>query len=493
MDLSVEADKSQGFDGRLMPAEEALEILRKTDRPVIVDLDETLFLRNSTEEFIALARPALLAEFLLRCLDRLRPWRLRPWRWFGGDSCRDTWRILLISLFFPWTYALWRRECALQVARYVNAPLRDVLTKVPGPVIIASNGYRRLIRPMLPHLGLPNATLIACDIRRIPHRRDGKMALVSPHLAPGFLAQSVVVTDSMNDRELLERCAVPCLVVWESAEFRPAFKKNRVYLPGDYTHKVKRPNIGARYEYIRETGVMWVIAGLSSDSWGVASLTGLVLLFLSMWCVYDAGYYDNDRCALQFEDDPALTAEALAFNDPWFETKTWVTAAVTGFAGVFLLGGQNSPVLFLVWAGTLLALQATYWLYNRIDKDTRIWLYLPLQGFRFAGFAGVVALGPVGWAICLSLMIPPWMAYVIYRHGRAGGVTNWPTTPVRAFRLVIFCTLLVPVVMLGGLAAIWTWATPVALAWFGYLAFAFDGKKIFARARRLDRPRLGAG
>jgi len=492
MNLPSRAAGTEAFDGSPMPAGEALDILRDTDRPVIVDLDETLFLRNSTEEFIALARPALLAELLLRLLDMLRPWHLRPWRWFGGDASRDTWRVGLVLLLFPWTMRRWRRLCATEVAQHVNRPLRDALAAVPGPVVIASNGYERLIRPMLPYLSLPQATLIACRLRRVSHRRDGKSALVEPHLAAAVVSRSVVVTDSLSDRALLERCAVPCLVVWPDAEFRPAFPRDRFYLPGDYTDKVKRPRIGARQEFVRETGVIWLIAGLSADLPGVAGLAGLALLFLSLWCVYDAGYHENDRCALRFEEDPALTAEALAFEDRRFELKVWLAAAATGGAGILLLGGWERPGLFLIWAATLLALRGVYWFYNRIDKDTRVWPYLLLQGFRFAGFAGVVAPGPVGWAVCLSVMIPAWMVYVVYRQGRASGAKGWPQLPVRAFRLVLFCVLLVPVAALGGGAVLWNWATPAALAWLGLLALWFDGRPIRQRFRRLDRPRRQA-
>ena len=43
--------------------------------PVLLDFDETLYLRNSTEDFIDCARPAVLALLVLRLLDFIRPWR----------------------------------------------------------------------------------------------------------------------------------------------------------------------------------------------------------------------------------------------------------------------------------------------------------------------------------------------------------------------------------------------------------------------------------
>ena len=54
----------------------ALEAVRAYEGPLLIDLDETLYLRNSTEDFIDCARPGLLALLLLRVLDVLKPWRL---------------------------------------------------------------------------------------------------------------------------------------------------------------------------------------------------------------------------------------------------------------------------------------------------------------------------------------------------------------------------------------------------------------------------------
>src|SRR5215468_910271 len=70
----------------------ALAAVRAHDGPVIVDLDETLYLYNSTEDFIDCAWPGLLALLLLRLLDVLKPWRLT-----GGIDTRDTWRVCAIS------------------------------------------------------------------------------------------------------------------------------------------------------------------------------------------------------------------------------------------------------------------------------------------------------------------------------------------------------------------------------------------------------------
>src|SRR6516162_5646045 len=81
--------------------EAALAAVRAHEGPILVDFDETLYLRNSTENFIDCARPGLLALLLLRVLGVLKPWRLT-----GGNNTQDTWRVCVVSIFLPWTF--WR-------------------------------------------------------------------------------------------------------------------------------------------------------------------------------------------------------------------------------------------------------------------------------------------------------------------------------------------------------------------------------------------------
>ena len=51
---------------------------RHHDGLAVVDLDETLYLRNSTEHFVALAAPGFAPALVLRLLDTVA-----PRRWFG--------------------------------------------------------------------------------------------------------------------------------------------------------------------------------------------------------------------------------------------------------------------------------------------------------------------------------------------------------------------------------------------------------------------------
>ena len=83
--------------------------------PLMLDLDETLYLRNSTEDFIDTAVPGPLAWMMLKLLDVLKPWRFT-----GGWVTRDVWRVRMILLFFPWTMMRWRSRVQQLAERHGN-------------------------------------------------------------------------------------------------------------------------------------------------------------------------------------------------------------------------------------------------------------------------------------------------------------------------------------------------------------------------------------
>jgi hypothetical protein len=135
----------------------ALEAVRAHEGPLLVDLDETLYLRNSTEDFIDCARPGLLALLLLRVLDVLKPWRLT-----GGINTRDTWRVCAISTFFPWTPWRWRAKVPFFAQRYLNQELKAALeARAQAPPIIVTTGFRSIVAPLLAAMGFADAPLIA--------------------------------------------------------------------------------------------------------------------------------------------------------------------------------------------------------------------------------------------------------------------------------------------------------------------------------------------
>jgi hypothetical protein len=447
--------------------------------PVFVDLDETLYLRNSTEEFIGLATPNILAAYALRLLDLARPWRV-----IGGPKCRDNFRILFILIFFPWAYWRWQRYCAQRASSKVNVQLRDTLHGTPNQIIIASNGYKLLIQPMISALELPNATLVCCHLLRLNHRRDGKLALLSTSHGQELIAKSLVITDSYSDADLLRACKSPCLTLWKDAAFEKAFN-GLVYLPGDYLSKVKRPKRGVMRNLVMYDLLPWILVGLSA-SINFYNFVGLIALFFSMWSVYEIGYFDNDRCAVKFESDPNLTPEAQKFVNRSFEAKAWITALALGALGVWLVHPIDFFVNFAIWVAVLLALFGTYWLYNRIDKSSRVWLYPVLQLFRFGALLAIVAVTPIAYAAIFAQLFSRWMHYIIYRYQRSTGATGWPKIATDSIRLMFFLLLMVPVLLSKNWAVFLSTASLCSVI-FVYAAWKYDFKTIARAFHRLDK------
>lgn len=459
---------------------EALALASSHEGPAIVDLDETLYLRNSTEQLIALATPGIVAAYLLRVLDIVA-----PWRWTGGWDCRDNWRLLLVLCLFPWTLGRWRRFCRDQASSFVNVPLRDALSG-RSDLIVASNGYRRVIVPLMRSFDLPEARLICCDLRRFSHRTGGKLKLVREHLTEQEITSSTVITDSIKDAPLLAVCRAPCLTVWQEARFEEALY-GRAYLPGDYLTKWKRPRQRAMRMLVKEDLIPWILAGLGTQL-SVQQAAALFVLFFSMWCFYDFGYYDNDQCALKYEEDGMFTPEAQALVAHGLPLQMVVMGSILGVLGVMLVEAPAGPLIAGgAWFAGMAVLTLVYRWYNRIDKNSRVWVYLLLQAFRCGALFLVVPATAVGYALAGSQMIARWIDYDVYRYlRRVNGKADWPLRPRRMTRLFILVMLLMPLVLTGKWEAFWVPAT-LGILLFVADALYWDWKSIRNLYRRIDR------
>ena len=198
--LSNKSHTTSGYDA---PPEAALAAIPAHDGPLLIDLDETLYLRNSTEDFIDCARPALLALLLLRVLDILKPWRL------AGRDTRDNWRVCAIAVLLPWTQWRWRAQARRLAAANTNQPLKAALDALPRQPIILTTGFRPIVTPLLAEMGFAGAKIIAARLCCFADRRDGKLQLASAALGTETIDRCLAVTDSMADLDLLDRCAPP--------------------------------------------------------------------------------------------------------------------------------------------------------------------------------------------------------------------------------------------------------------------------------------------
>ncbi len=439
--------------------EQALYALKTHSGTAIIDLDETLYLRNSTEDFIDCARPALLALLLTTLLELIK-----PWRWTGGEVTRDVWRVSAIRLFFPWTSWLWRRRVAQLASQFTNQPLHAALCDKPADtVVIATAGFRFIVTPLLAAMQMQHALLIATRSSGFADRRHGKLALVKARLGEARVHESLVLTDSMDDLSLLRECTIPLLTRWPGAYYRHALRN--VYLPSQYLREVKRP--GQRYIWrgiLQEDFAFWVLSTWQLSQAPLQTLCGLSLLLFSFWCIYERGYVDNDLIATRYESDPQLgdaSARAAVSTPP---IQPWIWALVTGAAACLTLYPDDLIVTalhFLEWTSALVFTYLLFKLYNRATKLNRVWLFPLLQLARSCIFVVLVPISLIGAMALSAHTLSRWLPYILYRLSE----NKWPDLKLQLIRLAFFTVLLLLATFAQGLEIIKHPAVFALLLW----------------------------
>ena len=439
------------------PPDVALAAVLVHDGPVLVDFDETLYLRNSTEDFIDCAQPAFLASLLLRVLDVLVPWRLT-----GGIDTRDIWRVCAISTLFPWTHWRWRARIAVLAKHYVNHELKTALKARAQQPVILTAGFMSIVAPLSAAMGFADARLIAARLYSFADRRDGKLRMAVRELGAETVRRSLVVTDSVNDLDVLQNCERPLRTVWPRARYCRAFSS--VYLPGEYISKIKRP--GGHYiirGILQEDFFFWLLSSIGVAINPIAYPVGLLLLLLSFWAIYERGYVDNDLIAFRHEADPQLSE---AFGNVPVATpiiEPWIWALVAGGAGTAVLRPDGIGFIdhFACWVAVLILTHGCFLLYNRLDKMTRVWLYPLLQLARSAAFTVVVPTEPAGAVALGAHMLSRWVPYQVYRLSSS----EWPDTRPELIRLVMFVVLSLMITCALGPSVLLTWTALALLSW----------------------------
>jgi hypothetical protein len=446
--------------------------------PLLIDFDETLYLRNSTEDFIDCARPGLLALVLLRLLDVLKPWLLT-----GGTDTRDTWRVCVLSVFFPWVRWRWRAKVAIFAERYVNGNLKAALKTRTQPPVVLTTGFKFTVKPLLDAMGFADAPLIATRMYSFADRRNGKLRMAMRELGADMVARSLVLTDSVNDLELLQCCARPLRTLWPQARYRRAL--GDVYLPGEYISKIKQP--GGRYIFrgvLQGDFAFWLLSSIGLSANGAVHVVGLLLLLLSFWAIYERGYVDNDLVAARHEADPKLSATFFSVGVATPPVQPWIWALLAGGTGVAVLHPDRIAfvVHFASWVAVLISTYACFVFYNRLDKMTRVWLYPFLQFARSGAFLVIVPIEPAGGAALGAHVLSRWMPYLLYRLNSA---RCWPETRPELVRLISFVLLSLMIVCSLGLSSLVTWSALALLLWNAFTA-RHAIYVVFTSARRLD-------
>ena len=430
--------------------------------PLIADFDETLYLRNSTADFLATAWPGPLVHLLILLLNRLR-----PWRWSGGIATRDNWRVGLILVLLPWSLPRWRRRATALAEQARNQDLLKALERNRSNLTIATLGYRCIVSPLVAAMGLADRPLVAMRVWHFSDRKNGKLAMTEQALGRPRVRQSMVVTDSLDDQDLLQACAAPLHVVWPGADL--ATSESNFYYPGRYIRHIKHPGRSFIYRsIIHDELSVWILASVALAATPVTHVIGLIFLSLSFWAIYECGYADNDRIAERFESDPQLTDQFFSQPIRFPTWQPWIWAAGAGTLALFLLRWPAAPVPLdaVIWAGVLSLTFGWFRLYNRLDKGTRVWLFAGLQLLRSCSFIALVPVSLTGSAALLSHVLARWVPYYTYRATR----TRFDAPQVSMTRLLIFMLIAAAIGVAQGWAEIMTPTGLVLLVWFLFKA-----------------------
>ena len=452
------------------------------DTPIIVDFDETLFLRNSTAEYLNSLQPRLIGLILLRAITFIQPWKLLI-KTNNSAKVRDWFLVFLTTLLMPWNLILWQNKARQMAKQYNNYELTKEFNQNPNAeIIIASLGFNFIIYPILRWMPVNYTHLIGCRFwQGLKDRQKNKFTMVREYIDLDRIASSILITDSLDDLPLLKKVAKPFLIVWSEAKYNVPMRD--FYFPMMYLHKVKRP--GEKYIskaiFCDDIPILLLtFSWLSSQP--ILHIIGISLLIFSFWCIYEYGYYENDVIAEKYEKNPKLTDayyNSLVMMNWW---QPWIWALLLGSIGsLFVVQGNSltifasiapssaviteSAFIFTAWIGFLLVSRLCFLVYNYVNKPTRIWLYIVLQFCRYCGFLVVTKTNLIGVSLLLSQILARSISYMVYRYA-GGSKQNWPKIQEKFLRCLLLSLLLVCLSMTkANPFLILNWQTAVIFTW----------------------------
>jgi hypothetical protein len=381
----------------------------------------------------------------------------------------------------PWSLLLWRWRAREFSNKWKNELLLSFLrTEVRVPVYVATFGFCCIVRPLLRHMDLDAKLCVAGSfLTGYKARREGKNNIMTQRLGAEVVSNSVVITDSAIDFDILNACGAALLIRWPEAKFIGAFSNS--YVPFLYTQRAKRPGGNYMlYGVMMEDIVILCIALCWKMPHPLVGAAALAVLHLSFWAIYEIGYFENDTIAARREVRPKLGGGADRYFSRMKPRTAWLAALGIAVLPVVSLVYFNDsairasddieftkmfPVLYGEWVAYLLVSRALFWLYNRMVVSLRAYFYVILQLVRTLGYAIVFKCGMVGAALLLALVFARWQPYLTYRYG--GRYLPVSYRPLALFSFLILAA--------GGMVvdaeAFFGFQFLVGCLWFGALAY----------------------
>lgn len=399
---------------------------------LILDFDHTLFLSNSTEEYLDSARPKVVCALLLTLIDWLKIWKIFP-----GDQkrlvYRDPIRVIIISVLLPWTYILYLSRASYLSKKYINESVKKIIfLRDWEKLVIASNGSKFILKPLLKAAKVEQDLLLGSGFLPFGDsiRSLGKKFFIQRELLPHELKQATFITDNEEDKNLVD-------IVGEFKFFRwPQERRFRagqnVYIPFVYTHASKRGNDNHLLNVvILEDFPIILLAYIftSSYAFDLLSLVSLFCLVLSFWCIYEVGYFENDLFELRYEAEHKNVYKLKYIekiqNFP-LELFAWIWALGLGSLGIALMQREVCTsfncLTYLaanvsLWAIWLISVRVIYRIYNGSDFRIRQLFFPLLQISRLAGPVLFFSVNFLGVFLIVAQVVSRWVGYLVYRGG----------------------------------------------------------------------------
>lgn len=415
---------------------------------LIVDFDHTLLLSNSTEEYLYSIRPRWLAGLVLTLLGFLKPWRILSSK--NGDFLyRDHFRVLTLTILFPWAVLTWKRRAASIGAKFKNETLINILrTNENQTTVLASNGYAFIIKPMLETIPIRfSAVLGAKFLTGYRVRTKGKLSLIQSEVGAETLKESIFVTDSEDDAPVLNEVRYPVLFEWPGDKRFTALWD--AYCPFVYTEKVKWPGcrpVLKNFFLDDVPALLLSITFLAGFSFWTIAAT--LMLFTAFICVYEQGYRENDFMATANEENPNLSKSLEAHRDYPMGVQAWVWSLCLSLSALIFLDIDKLPagesffntsalvqdaMTLLTWMSFLVLVRTVFRVHNSVAVNWRIFTHGPLQFLRMFGYLLVMPTNIIGAGFLGAIAMSRWMIYSLYRY--QGDKKNFPD---KVIRLMIF-------------------------------------------------------
>lgn len=298
-----------------------------SQKSILLDFDDTLFLKNSTELFINRVAAIYIFSIILQIFDLLKPWKIGAKKGDEISLRRDIFRLKFVLLFAPWSKKNWLKNASKIARDNINYPLMNQLLKMENPIYIVTFGYDFIVNPLVESLNLDWPIVVFSTTETIlENRNSGKAKITEQQLGKEIWAKSICITDSALDYDILEKSSEPFLVKWHSEQIRAGLSP---MLPFVYTKKIKRPTekyfthaiIG--HDYLT---LIIVFAVYNQNT--LLTMLALFFFLLAYFSVYEIGYYENDKLGLSHEEKPNVSKEYHLYAHYFKSWHAWMFGVI---------------------------------------------------------------------------------------------------------------------------------------------------------------------